>query len=167
MRPVAVRDFRRDEVDELRRIARKSKVAEHLRWAGIVLARGLRRLKPRECAELFGCCTGTVANVVRRWNAEGLAIFRPPERLGRPRTFTEAERSTVVALAKEPPQAAGKPWNQWSLHKLVDAATGLSLVAKVSHETVRQWLKHAGVTPQRMKTWKDSNDPAYALKKRG
>jgi transposase len=167
MRALLVRRFRKGEVERLRQTARRGKSAEHARWAGIVLARGVKGIKALQCAEIFDCSLNTVANVVRRWNAKGMGMFLPPEGTGRPATFTDRERRAVVALAKAPPQAVGKPWNQWSLHKIVDAATGLELVAEISHETVRKWLKEAGISCQRMKTWKHSDDPEYARKKSG
>jgi transposase len=167
MRPIRVRSFRKGEVKKLRRMTSKGSEPRWVRWAQVVLARGLHGEKPARCAELFGCSIDTVARAVERWNKEGMKMFRKAPLPGRPRTFTEAERSRILALAKEPPSAAGKPWNQWSLHKLKDAATGMKIVARVSHETIRQWLLEAGITPQRMKTWKHSNDPEYAVKKNG
>lgn len=165
MRAVKVRGLGKGEVKELRRLARKAKSSQQMRWAQIILARGTRGLKPGESGELFGCCLSTVANVINRWNRKGMKMFEPPVLMGRPPTFTEDERKGIIALAKAPPQAAGKPWNQWSLHKLKDAASGMGIVAKVSHETIRKWLLSAGITPQRMKTWKHSDDPKYAVKK--
>lgn len=167
MRPIRVRSFHKGEVKKLRRMTSKGLEPQWVRWAQIVLARGVHGEKPARCAKLFGCSLCTVSRVVERWNSDGMEMFREVQLPGRPRTFTEAERSGILALAKAPPQAAGKPWNQWSLHKLKDAATGMKIVARVSHETVRQWLLAAGITPQRMKTWKHSNDPEYAVKKSG
>jgi len=165
MQPVKVRPFRKGEVRKLRRIAAKGRRPEHVRWAQIILARAEHGVSPSDCAKLFGCCLDSVRSVAERWNERGLKMFLPPARGGRPPTFSQKQREAVVSLAKAPPQAAGKPWRQWSLHKLVDAATGAQLVVRISHETIRQWLRQAGITHQRLKTWKVSDDPEYAAKK--
>ena len=167
MRAIAVRALRKGELKKLRWWASRGRTAHQLRWAQITLARAVQGLGPSRCAQLFGCSGNTVTNVVRRWNAQGPAMFQLKKSTGRPATFSDAQRQAVVKLAKESPQAAGKPWNQWSLHKIVDAATGMRVVARISHETVRQWLCQAGITPQRLKTWKSSNDPQYVAKKNG
>lgn len=165
MKAVKVRPFRKGEAKKLRHMAVKGQRGEHVRWAQIVLGRAERGLSASDCARLFGCCLNTVRSVVCRWNDKGMKMFCPRVGVGHPLVFTEQQRREVVELAQAPPQAAGKPWTQWSLHKLVDAATGARIVATVSHETIRQWLRAAGITPQRTKTWKRSKDPEYESKK--
>jgi hypothetical protein len=39
------------------------------------------------------------------------------------------------------------------------------VVDDISHEGLRALLREEGVTFQRVKTWKTSRDPAYAVKK--
>lgn len=165
MRALKVRPFRKGEAKKLRHMVAKGRKAEHVRWAQIILGRAERGVSATDCAWLFGCCLNTVRCVVQRWNEKGMKMFSPRVGVGHPVVFSEQQRRGVVQLAQAPPQAAGKPWTQWSLYKLVDAATGAGIVARVSHETIRQWLRAAGITPQRTKTWKRSNDPEYDAKK--
>lgn len=46
--------------------------------------------------------------------------------------------------------------------RVVDAETG---PVDISHEGLRALLREEGVTFQRLKTWKTSNDPHYQAKK--
>src|SRR5262249_59873842 len=51
-----------------------------------------------------------------------------------------------------------------SLAKLADFLVAEGVVEDISHEGLRTLLREEGVTFQRLKTWKASSDPQYAVK---
>ncbi len=53
----------------------------------------------------------------------------------------------------------------WSLSKLAEFLVAEGVVDDISHEGLRALLREEGVTFQRLKTWKTSKDPDYAVKK--
>jgi len=56
-------------------------------------------------------------------------------------------------------------FSTWSLVKLGEFLVAGGVVDDISHEGLRMLLCEEGVTFQRLKTWKASTDPDYAVKK--
>src|SRR5258708_7973391 len=56
-------------------------------------------------------------------------------------------------------------FSTWSLSKLGEFLVAEGVVDDISHEGLRVLLREEGVTFQRLKTWKASKDPDYAVKK--
>jgi transposase len=56
-----------------------------------------------------------------------------------------------------------RPFSTWSLAKLADFLVAEGVVEDISHEELRALLREEGVSFQRLKTFKESNDPAYDL----
>lgn len=59
----------------------------------------------------------------------------------------------------------GLPFSTWSLPKLSQYLVAEGVVDDISHEGLRLLLRKEGVSFQRIKTWKRSNDPDYEAKK--
>jgi hypothetical protein len=57
------------------------------------------------------------------------------------------------------------PFSTWSLSKLGVFLVAEGVVDDISHEGLRVLLREEGVSFQRIKTWKTSRDPDYAVKK--
>ena len=105
--------------------------------------------------------------IIRTFNSGGLASIRPKKPgKGNPK-FTEEERSTVAEFAQIPPKVLGYPFNSWSLSKLKEAIEERKIVngKTISDESIRQILEEYGISYQRTKTWKESNDPQFEIKK--
>ncbi|MEF3310452.1 hypothetical protein PV433_16320 [Paenibacillus sp. GYB004] len=68
-------------------------------------------------------------------------------------------------MAQIPPHTIGYPFTNWSLSKLKEAAEERGLAASISIETVRVILDEAKITYQHTKTWKESNDLDFEVKK--
>jgi transposase len=84
---------------------------------------------------------------------------------GRAPKFTLGQRREVKKIAKSRPTDYDLPFSTWSLAKLADFLVADGVVDDISHEGLRALLREEGVTFQRLKTWKASKDPAYAVKK--
>ena len=79
---------------------------------------------------------------------------------GRPRRITTDDEDFIVGAATTRPEALGLPFTRWSLRKLAAyLGDNQTRVVKISAERLRQILAARGVTFQRTKTWKESNDP--------
>jgi transposase len=127
-------------------------------------------------AEL-GCHPKTVRERLHRFNAEGIDGLGDRPISGRPRRLTEAERSTIIALARSDPpgrpvpgpdgalQAAdetGAP--TWTLDTLTETARAGGI--DVHRSQVRRILLAEGVRWRRTHSWATSKDPDFAPKER-
>ena len=120
-------------------------------------------------AQAVGCSPQAVRNVVRAFEARGLAVVAMQSR--RPHAAAklfDAERSErLKALLHQSPRQYGKTRSTWTLALAAEVCGELGITAeRVSLETIRDALKRLGVGWRRAKTWITSPDPAYLRKKR-
>src|SRR5690348_15038530 len=106
-----------------------------------------------------------VRDVIRNFNADGFGSLYPRYKGGRPPKFTLAQRREIKKTAVSRPADHGLPFSAWSLSKLAEFLVAEGVVDDISHEGLRVLLREEGVTFQRLKTWKASTDPDYAVKK--
>jgi transposase len=106
-----------------------------------------------------------VRDVIRNFSADGFSSLYPRYRGGRPPKFSLPQRREVKKIARSKPAEHGLPFSAWSLSKLAEFLVAEGVVDDISHEGLRALLREEGVTFQRLKTWKASADPDYAVKK--
>jgi transposase len=106
-----------------------------------------------------------VRDVVRNFNADGFSSLYPKYKGGHPPKFTLAQRREIKKVAKSKPVEHDLPFSTWSLSKLADFLVAEGVAGDISHEGLRVLLRQEGVTFRRLKTWKASKDPQYAVKK--
>ena len=106
-----------------------------------------------------------VRDVIRNFNADGFGSLYPKYKGGRPPKFSLPQRREIKKIAKSRPAEHGLPFSAWSLSKLADFLVAEGVVDDISHKGLRALLREEGVTFQRLKTWKASNDPDYEAKK--
>jgi transposase len=106
-----------------------------------------------------------VRDVIRNFNADGFGSLYPKYRGGRAPKFTLPQRREIKKIAKSRPGEHDLPFSAWSLSKLAEFLVAEGVVDDISHEGLRALLREEGVSFQRIKTWKASKDPDYAVKK--
>lgn len=158
------RDLRVDEGNKIQRILRHGKNAVYVRRCQVILA-SAQGMKVPEIAEAYYLSEDHVRRLIRQFNKEGFGSLKPKKPGGKGPTFTEEQQAEIIELALMPPKLLGLPFTQWSLHKLKDEVIKRKIVISISHEKIRDILKKAGITNQRTKTWKESNDPELESKK--
>ncbi|MFK0026634.1 IS630 family transposase [Streptomyces sp. NPDC090798] len=162
---VRVREIDDDEGQRLLRIVRRG-TGSVVTWrrAQMVLssAQGMDLTK---IAEVTFISPDRVRDVIHNCNADGFTSLYPKYKGGRPKTFTLPERREIKKIAKSRPVEHGLPFSTWSLVELADFLVAEGVVDDISHEGLRILLREEGVTFQRLKTWKASRDPDYAVKK--
>ena len=124
-----------------------------------------QKMSPAKIAEVTLTSEDRVRDVIRNFNADGFDSLYPKYAGGRPRVFNLPERREIKKIAKSKPVEHGLPFSTWSLSKLADFLVTEGVVDDISHEGLRVLLREEGVSFQRIKTWKDSKDPDYAVKK--
>ena len=142
-----------------------------------MVARSWDGLRTSAIAAELGCHQETVRERLTHFNAEGLDGLGDRPGAGRKPRLTEAERSTLVALARSTPTGRPIRWPdgtltpvderpeapaEWTLDSLVAAAAERGVVIKRSQ--VRRILLREKVRWRRTRSWTTSTDPAFAPK---
>lgn len=116
-------------------------------------------------AEVSFTSADRVRDVIHNFNADGFDSLYPKYAGGRPKKFTLPERREIKKIAKSAPAEHDLPFSTWSLTKLAEFLVAEGVVDDISHEGLRVLLREEGVSFQKVKTWKRSRDPDYAVKK--
>ncbi len=117
-------------------------------------------------ADRVGCHFNTVYLWRDHFNESGLAAFEVPTnpRGATPIVSGEQVRSLIrVALSR--PEDLGLPFTHWSVAKLKAYCLQQRLLPAITDEWVRRLLHREGVSFQHSKTWKQSPDPDFEVKK--
>jgi transposase len=165
-RPLYVRDLTVAEGRRLQRLMKYSRDPVAVHRAQILLASD-QGFPARQVALRLGFSERYVRKVVHAFNQGGLASVPRQWKGGRKPDFSRRQRRRIATLAKHPPQGAGYPFTRWSLSKLATAARELGIVQSISLNTVDRILKEQGVSLQRTRTWKVSQDPHFRGKNEG
>ncbi|MDX5967943.1 IS630 family transposase [Rhodococcus opacus] len=162
---VRVREIDDDEGRRLLRIVRRGSgsVVTWRRAQMILLS--AQRMPVAKIADVTFTSADRVRDVIHNFNRDGFDSLYPKYKGGRPKTFTLPERREIKKIAKSTPTEHDLPFSTWSLSKLADFLVAEGVVDDISHEGLRVLLREEGVSFQKVKTWKASRDPDYAVKK--
>jgi transposase len=161
---VRVRRLTDEEGRKLQRLVRRGEgkgqaSVVRYRRALIVLASGGGNTVP-VIAKLVQTSEDRVREVIHNFNRLGMKALDPQWAGGRPRSICDDDVVFIVEAAKARPEKLGRPFTHWSIRKLVEyLGDNPTRVVKIGRERLRQILDREGVTFQRTKTWKESNDP--------
>jgi transposase len=138
-----------------------------LRRAQIILA-SAQGEQAGVIAPRVGFSGQAVRDVIRAFNAHGVAVLQPGSRRNRViySSFNTAGAEALRALLHRSPRDFDKPTGVWTLDLAAEVAYEQGLTAwRVSGETIRATLARMGVRWRRAKEWITSPDPEYARKK--
>jgi transposase len=162
---VRVREITNEEGNRLLRIVRRSS-GSVVTWrrAQMVLL-SAQGMDVAQIAKVAFTSHDRVREVLHNFNADGFESLYPRYSGGRPPTFTLPQRQQIKRIALSRPQDHDLPFSTWSLSKLAEFLVAEGVVEDISHEGLRALLREEGVSFQRLKTWKVSNDPDFEAKK--
>jgi transposase len=104
-------------------------------------------------ARQAGFRSGTaVANLVGRFNHEGLAALRIGTGRGRKPTYDPGARAAIVATAQRPPERRADGTASWSLGTL-QRMLRQGAYPRIGTSTIRRVLEQAGSSYQRTRSW--------------
>src|SRR5829696_5630841 len=162
---VQVRDLKPVEGNKLLGIVRRGS-GSVVRWrrAQIVLW-SAQRMDVPAIAKIAFTSEDRVREVIHNFNADGFDSLAPKYAGGRPPKFTLPQRHQVKKIALSRPTDHRLPFSTWSLAKLAEFLVAEGVVDDISHEGLRALLREEGVSFQVIKTFKQSNDPEFEVKK--
>lgn len=162
---VQVRDLTPAEGQVLQRLLRRGTDPIRYKRALVVLT-SAQGLSIPEIAGHQLLSREYVRRIIHQFNADGLSSLRPRyDRGGRPREIPPEVRSLIAEYATMPPRIVGCPFTRWSLRKLQRFLVKRGVVKAIGLETLRRIFVEYGVSFQRIKTWKESKDPDFVVKK--
>lgn len=167
MHPLTLRRMRLRERQLLEAKLRTATLPVRLHQRYRIVAEATRGYPGPAIADRVGCDVDTVYLWLHRFNASGFETFeRPTNPNGREPILLGPQIRELVKVALSRPADLGLPFTEWSTAKLTAYCKQRGLLPPITDEWVRRVLRREGVTPQRLKTWKRSPDPAFEAKKR-
>lgn len=160
---IYARSLTNEEIAELNDIARNGNEVKFARRAQVVLS-SHAKCKVKQIAQVTMYSEFQVRRIINSFNKKGIDGIRPDYQGGHPPLFSQKQRRAIVELAETRPKDWGYPLSQWSLSQLQLVLIKKKKVAYISRPTIRTILTEAGLTHQRTKTWKQSNDPQFVKK---
>jgi transposase len=162
---IYVREITNEEGNQLKRILRRSSDSFKVKRAQVVLA-SAQKMRVPEIIKNFGFSNDYVSYVIHGFNETGFDVFESKyNNCGSSPKFGNEERQIVVDIALSQPKDLGLPFTEWSLPKLKGYIIGNANIDYISHETIRRILQEKGIKYRRTKTWKESTDPDFEIKK--
>lgn len=162
---VQLRPLTRGERVTLKAKLRQGSLAArlHRRYRVIALVRGGCSIL--EAAARADWNNQNVYHWVHRFNDSGFDSFeRPSNPRGRVPVITARQLQDLIDTALTSPQKLGLPFTTWTVRTLNEYCQRKKLLPPFSDEWVRCLLRRARLSAQRIRTWKTSNDPAFAKK---
>jgi transposase len=166
------------EACQVRKLARSRHAPADWIIHAQMVARSWDGLRTQQIAEELGCHPQTVRDRLHAFNERGLDGLGMKPGSGRKPRLSEAERSTILALVKQPPPGkatyertgeleAPEPEGEaeWTLDTLTAAARARGIV--VARSQVRRIFCQERVRWRRTRLWATSKDPDFAPKGRG
>ena len=162
---IRVREISNEEGNRLLRIVRRSS-GSVVTWrrAQMVLL-SAQGMDVAQIAQVAFTSPDRVRAVLHNFNDDGFDSLVPKYAGGRPPTFNLPERREIKKVALSRPVDHGLPFSTWSLTKLAEFLVAEGVVDDISHEGLRLLLREEGVSFQVIKTWKQSSDPDFEIKK--
>lgn len=117
-------------------------------------------------AKAVGCTDVKGQHWVHRFNESGFSTFeKQPNHPGRPIIIDGQQVRALIRVALSRPEDLGLPFTHWSVAKLAVYCRKEGLIPPITDEWVRRLLRREGLSYQHTKTWKQSPDPEFEVKK--
>ncbi len=152
------------EINELKKAVKSSNSRKTVRYAQVILASS-EGMDSKKLSETYHYSQRNIAVIINDFNNNGIQSIYPKKHTGRPAAITEEQKAQLIELIRVSPRALGYPFNSWTLYRLKTAAVERGIFAKVSHMSIKRILDSERISLQRTKTWKESNDPDFEIKK--
>lgn len=163
--PIKLSELSPEVIAELDQLYRTTRDVRLRMRAQIVLLAAEQGMLAPEIAKIVRSDEETVRSWLKRYLAEGVAGLADAPRPGAVPKVTPEYRELLLKVVRQRPRSLGQPYSLWTLQRLADYMAEQSGI-RVSHITVRAYLKAADIVLSRPQHKITSPDPAYEVKKR-
>jgi transposase len=165
MHPILLPDLTPDDLAALDAAYRTTRDVRFRTRVQMVLLAAEQQVTAPAIAAIVRVDEETVRRWLKRYASEGIEGLRDAPRPGTPVKVTAAYVEQLLAAVRRRPRSLELPFSLWTLQRLADYLADQTGI-RVAGETVRQYLKAAGIVLSRPQHTITSPDPEYALKKR-
>jgi transposase len=153
-----LRPLTADEQEWLARIGRsQSDPASHVLRARVLLAVAAGASYTAAAQSVGRRSNDAVAQLVARFNREGIEAVVPRHAGGHPEVYSRGERQRILSEARRMPDREADGTASWSLMTLRQALRSApARLPSISTATIRAMLREAGWTWQRTRSWCDT-----------
>lgn len=163
---IQVRSVSKSERETLRKKLKNKKLSVRIYQRYRIINESSKGYRAPMISERIGCAASVVYQWIRSFNEQGFKAFElPTNPHGRPQIITRKQIDWLIRTVTSKPADLGLPFTVWSVQKLLDYGRQQRMVPDISNEWVRRVLRSNGISVQRTKTWKESTDPKYEVKK--
>ncbi|HVG00800.1 MAG TPA: helix-turn-helix domain-containing protein [Chloroflexia bacterium] len=162
-----IRQMTQQEINQIKGLAHSRTAPAGLVQRAQIILLSKEGTRVTEVAAQLRVCGRTVRRWIYRFNEQGLDGLRDNNREGRPPTYTEEQRSEVVAASLTDPQSLGLPFGSWTLDRL-EAYLNEHKSIPIKRSRISDILVAEGLrwrTQERWFTEKAELDPAFAEKR--
>jgi transposase len=110
------------------------------------------------------CSNRPVGKWRRRYHEGGFAGLQDASRSGRPRTVSSRTRVTIIAVASQLPQDAGRTVTRWTLDEIVATLRDDLDTDAISRSPLGRILHEVDLKPHKSAYWLNSHDATCASK---
>jgi transposase len=119
-----------------------------------------------KAADRVGCHIETAYLWRDHFNQDGFAAFEVPTNPDGAIPIVSGDQvRALIRVALSHPEDFGLPFTHWSVAKLKAYCVKHHLLPPITDEWTRRLLHREGVSVQHSKTWKESPDPDFEVKK--
>ena len=148
MKPIRIPALTPKRYSELEEMYRSTRNVRLRTRAQMVLLSAEQCLTAAQIAEIVRASEETVRRWLKRYLAEGVEGLRDEPQPGAPRRVTEEYLEQLIHAVRRRPRSLGLPFSLWTLQRLADYMAE-STAIRVTYETVRMYLKAAGIVLSR------------------
>ena len=162
---IYVRALKEEEKEMLEKISSSRKEsADKIKRAKILLLSN-EKLKVREISKEIGLHANIVRDRIHRCNDEGLetALADRP-RSGRPETYDEEAKGTIIQTARTAPKELGVDMCHWTLLQLQYYLNEHKDIS-IGFRQIQRVLKAEQINWRKSRTWLHSSDPEFTEKR--
>lgn len=163
--PIRLPELSPEAIAELDQLYRTTHDVRLRMRAQIILLAAEQGMRAPAIAKVVRSDEETVRSWLKRYLAEGAAGLADAPRPGAVPKVTPEYRELLLKVVRQRPRSLGQAYSLWTLQRLADymaEQTGI----RVSHITVRAYLKAADIVLSRPQHKITSPDPEYEVKKR-
>jgi len=121
---------------------------------------------PSAIAQKIDRAPATVYHRLKRFARQGLSSLDDQGRAGRPLLYGEAERGQMIVSARTHPQQLGRPYNHWTLDRLVEYVNHELKIA-ISRAQLARVLEAEGLRWYQEETYFTERPDPQFVEKRG
>lgn len=144
MQPLRLNNISSEDLAELERLYDSTRDVRVRTRAQMILLAAEQRLTAPQIATIVRRDRQTVRRWLKRYQSDGVAGLQDAPRSGAPGKVTASYQQQLVQLMQNRPSNLGLPFGSWTLKRVaryMEKKTGI----RVSYETVRLYLKDAGI----------------------